>query len=722
MVFKVCDAEKDPLAQGFTEGAYSVIVASLVVHATAELDKTMRNLRKLLKPGGFLIIGEGSSDGPLQSGDGFIFGALPGWWLGVDEGRNLSPFVNVPQWDAILKRTGFSGIDTISPPKFLDTFGVILFVSQAVDDRINFVREPLSSPTYINMKKLVIVGGRTKPVAHAVHGLENIFTGLAGQVIVYKTLEDVDYSVVDAESTVISLSELDQPVFKDITTERWYGFRKMFEVERTILWLTSGRLEDEPFSNMIVGFGRSVVHELEDLRLQFLDVPDISKIDYRTIAESLVRFHAKDIEGDDILYTAEPEIVIDAGGHQLVPRLQPIPAANDRYNSIQRLITHRIDASKSVVELQQNGNSCTIRKLSRYEIPTEITESKTIEMRTIYAVLSALKTPAGHKFLALGVDSRGTRYLAFVSSLTSVIKVPEESAVPCDLSGFSEGAFITLVAAHIVSMAIVDPLFRGQKIVIHNASEVIAQAITAQTSSNDIRVIYTTDSSDQCSPPRSWIKLPPYLGRSNLRQLIPADIASFVGLSNKTSENELSMLSNLSPHCRKETAQTIYSPDGIDSGSPSATILSQTLERAVGYIRKFGVQERHHNTEAVSLESLATGERPEDPTRIIDWTASTSLPVRVTRFDIKPLFKGDKTYWLCGMSGALGISLCDWMIDRGVKNLVLTSRNPKVEPAWIENHKRNDVTVQMLSWYVSHEKRRCFLPHCFTYGFYFAVT
>ena len=662
----------------------------------------MRNLRKLLKPGGFLIIGEGSSDGPFQSGDGFIFGALPGWWLGVDEGRNLSPFINVPQWDAILKRTGFSGIDTISPPKFLETFGVILFVSQAVDDRINFIREPLSFPIRTDIKKLIIVGGQLQPVAQAVHELETIFKGFAGLIIVYKTLEDVDYSIVDAESTIISLSELDQPVFKDSTSERWYSFRQMFKAERTILWLTSGRIEDEPFSNMIVGFGRSVVHELENLRLQFLDVPDSSKIDSRTIAESLVRFHAKDIESDDLLYTAEPEIVIDAEGHQLVPRLQPIDAANDRYNSIQRPITHQVDVSKSVVELQSNGNSCTIRQLSRYETLTEITGYETIEMRTTHTVLSALKTPVGHKFLVLGVDSRGSRYLALVSSLTSVIKVPKKSAVSCDLSGFSEDDFLTLAAAHLVSMAIVDRTIPGQILVVHNASDVITQAITAQTSSNDIRVIYTTDSTDEHSSRSSRIKLPPYLGRSDLSQIIPTDIACFVGLSNETSENELSIVSTLSLHCRKETAKTIYSPDGINTGCSSVAILSQTLRKAVEYIQKIGGLERYHNAEAVSLESLATGERPKDPMRIISWTASTSLPVRVTRFDIKPLFKGDKTYWLCGMSGALGISLCDWMIDRGVKNLVLTSRNPKVEPAWIENHKRNGVTVKILSWCVSH--------------------
>lgn len=392
--------------------------------------------------------------------------------------------------------------------------------------------------------------------------------------------------------------------------------------------------------------------------------------------------------------------MIDAEGHQLVPRLEPISAANDRYNSIQRPITHQVDVSKSVVELQSNGNSCTIRQLSRYETLKEITGYETIEMRTTHAVLSALKTPVGHKFLVLGVDSRGSRYLALVSSLTSVIKAPERSAVSCNLSGLSEDDFLTLAAAHLVSMAIVDRVIPGQKLVVHNASDVITQAITTQTSSNDIRVIYTTESTDEYSSRSSRIKLPPYLGRSNLSQIIPADIACFVGLSNERSENELSILSTLSPHSRKETAKTIYSPDGINTGCSSAAILSQTLRKAVEYIQKFGGLERHHNAEAVSLESLATGERPKDPMTIINWTASPSVPVRVTRLDIKPLFKGDKTYWLCGMSGALGISLCDWMIDRGVKNLVLTSRNPKVEPAWIENHKRSEVTVKILSWCV----------------------
>lgn len=109
MVFKTCNAEQDPHEQGFSEGAYDVIVAYMVIHTAAELEVAMKNLQRLLKPGGFMIIGEGSSDGPLQSGAGFIFGPLSGWWRGVEEGRTLSPLVNVAEWEALSKRMGVRG-------------------------------------------------------------------------------------------------------------------------------------------------------------------------------------------------------------------------------------------------------------------------------------------------------------------------------------------------------------------------------------------------------------------------------------------------------------------------------------------------------------------------------------------------------------------------------------------------------------------------------------
>ena len=372
MIFKPCDAEHDPVGQGFAEGTYDVIVACQVLHATKCLDETMTNLRKMLKPGGFLLIGEGSSEGMCQLGAGFIFGTLPGWWAGVDEGRTLSPLCSVSQWDTVLRRNGFSGIDTMSPDKLFDTFGLTLLLSQAVDTRMELIREPLSSPDNLTAGEVIIVGGQTLPVAHLAQGLERIFTKLGSQVHTYKTLEKLDERVMNDGAAIISLVDLDQPAFQDITPERWEGFKKLFQGEKSVLWLTKGRLADEPYCNMVVGFGRSAAHEEDQLRLQFLDIPDPSKIGARNIAETFVRFTNKQLEGGDILYTVEPEIVMDTQGRELVPRLGYMSTANDRLNSTRRPITHEVDVRKSAVELQQDSNGCFIRQLSRFETSEEI--------------------------------------------------------------------------------------------------------------------------------------------------------------------------------------------------------------------------------------------------------------------------------------------------------------------------------------------------------------
>lgn len=106
--YKKLDIEFDPVEQGFTAGSYDMIVAALVLHATKNLRRTMTNVRKLLKPGGKLILVENTQDTlDLQ----LIFGTLPGWWLSEEPERKMSPSAPLKVWDEVLKDTGFTGID-----------------------------------------------------------------------------------------------------------------------------------------------------------------------------------------------------------------------------------------------------------------------------------------------------------------------------------------------------------------------------------------------------------------------------------------------------------------------------------------------------------------------------------------------------------------------------------------------------------------------------------
>ncbi|KAL9628614.1 MAG: hypothetical protein Q9164_007204, partial [Protoblastenia rupestris] len=75
--FRTLDIERDPISQGFEADAYDLIIAANVLHATENVQHTLRNVRKLLKPGGRLLLIEATAAQPFMN---VIFGTLRGWW------------------------------------------------------------------------------------------------------------------------------------------------------------------------------------------------------------------------------------------------------------------------------------------------------------------------------------------------------------------------------------------------------------------------------------------------------------------------------------------------------------------------------------------------------------------------------------------------------------------------------------------------------------------
>ena len=143
-MYRTLDIENDPCTQGYPDESFDLIVASNVLHATKRLSDTMRNVRRLLRPGGYLDMMEITDNGPIRSG--FVFGSLPGWWFGADDGRVLSPLISCAEWDSLLRKTGFSGIDSVTHDTYRLPYPGSIFVSQAVDDKNIFLTQP-SFPT-----------------------------------------------------------------------------------------------------------------------------------------------------------------------------------------------------------------------------------------------------------------------------------------------------------------------------------------------------------------------------------------------------------------------------------------------------------------------------------------------------------------------------------------------------------------------------------------------
>lgn len=104
--FSVLDIECLPEPQGFELATYDLVVAANVLHATRDIAACLVHIRQLLKPGGLLVLLEGT--GPVRFID-LIFGSTDGWWRFQDPPlRHDYPLIGVDAWKRVLGANGFS--------------------------------------------------------------------------------------------------------------------------------------------------------------------------------------------------------------------------------------------------------------------------------------------------------------------------------------------------------------------------------------------------------------------------------------------------------------------------------------------------------------------------------------------------------------------------------------------------------------------------------------
>ena len=110
MEYKILDIELDPCKQEFDGNYYDIVIAADVIHATMHLDESIKNVRKLLKPGGIFILSEiFVTTGQVE----LTFGLTDGWWRFADKYRKWSPLVPAKEWENLLLKLGFASTFSI---------------------------------------------------------------------------------------------------------------------------------------------------------------------------------------------------------------------------------------------------------------------------------------------------------------------------------------------------------------------------------------------------------------------------------------------------------------------------------------------------------------------------------------------------------------------------------------------------------------------------------
>jgi len=113
--FKAYDLEKDASSQGFQSHSFDLILATDVLHATADLKLTLAALKSLLASDGVLLFVEVMQR--MLYPEGLVFGLLDGWWRFSDpELRTDSPLLSRAQWHSLLLDCGF-----LQPASFATT-------------------------------------------------------------------------------------------------------------------------------------------------------------------------------------------------------------------------------------------------------------------------------------------------------------------------------------------------------------------------------------------------------------------------------------------------------------------------------------------------------------------------------------------------------------------------------------------------------------------------
>ncbi|KAK8055589.1 hybrid PKS-NRPS PsoA [Apiospora rasikravindrae] len=703
MTFKTLNIEKDPLEQGFESGSYDLIIASNVLHATRELEVTMRNCRSLLRPGGHIMLLEITREFlPAQ----LIMGTLPGWFLGIEDGRVWAPTISEAAWDGVLRRTGFSGLDTSA----MSFFSVM--VSQATDDALMSFRKPLVAPidALPPIQDLVIIGGASTESAAHVKTITGLLRSRVGAVTAIPDLGCIKkYGIpIPYGSVILSLSDLDLAAFNGIDEGRFEALQDIVRSNvKAILWITSGATNgDDPWANMSIGWGRCVANECPDTTVQFLDLEKDEPLAPDMIAETLLRLVcATSPDFEYIMWTVEHETKL-TNGAVYFPRVTQIEQSNLRYNSEKRNIVQGVSLGndKNALELAEASGSMVLQQhplgdeAQRLKIYVKVSESllfqlTTVEGQSTYlgigSVVESGKTTA--------VLSRGKLDRPEVGCLeTDILPIPERS-VEIHKSGLMSLAVMEILAQAILSTVEASMLW------VHGASEALVKAIDGAAAVQNVNVFFTI-STVTSDPSTHYIH--PFISSQELAQLRPLDARSFINL-------EWPMNQGLDHTIRSSLAggtQVIKSPFG---NSPKGIFLPCTNAELRDLINHQLHRTQNDQVEETTSDSLCRqlvrnirdiqGKGVEDlhPATIIDWTVSGPLLAKVIPLQHNRLFSVDKTYLLVGLSGDLGLSIAEWMITYGARHIVVSSRNPKVPRPFIEHVERMGAELRVVALDVS---------------------
>ncbi|KAF5019294.1 hypothetical protein F66182_8712 [Fusarium sp. NRRL 66182] len=480
--YRVLDISKDPAEQGFAhDEKYDLVIATNVLHATASLQETLRNVYKLLDHrDGRLLLHELDSPSKWPN---YIFGTLPGWWYGAPDGRPEQPYVSPTRWEKELEEAGFDGLDAV--------------IRDAEEPhQLNAIMVARVRPrSKTSEKPIVLLCEEGEPLAEI---MTSILQG-RGYIVNRRQLGQ---PLPDEPQDIVSLLDARTPFLDGIDQDRFTAFQSILEGLGTsaagMLWVThlcqiGGK---DPRFAQIIGTARTIRTE-SLLDIATCEVDNLSS-SLDSVVDILDKFQARprvvdeSEEGDALDLKPDYEYAI-VDGVVKVGRIYPFSLKSELIEPTPDANAGLVDAARVSLSMTKPGRLSTLHWVSSAGDGEKLLQGDDVEIQIFAAglnfkdVLGALGVvpypEAGLGLEGGGVVRRvgpdvqdlqpGDRVMfladgAFASHVVTPERLCEK--IPSDLSFEDAATMPAVFATAVCSLFNIGGLRKGQSVLIHSAA------------------------------------------------------------------------------------------------------------------------------------------------------------------------------------------------------------------------------------------------------------
>jgi len=591
------DIEQAPESQAFQLHSYDVIVAANVLHATADLDRTIAHVSSLLAPGGTLLLLEGARRVRWMD---ITFGLTDGWWRydKRDPDRRYA-LITPDQWRQRLHGQSFADFDVLTPSEGEadDAENVLIVATAAVGSA------DASTTTAIHTASdyLIIASDPTpgKILCNSMHD--------RGIVSHLRLLGDWGRDHIDTQISQIitsfpqvshfvyvgtSLSAVDQQQLPEIATQGKQLVQDLTATLRGLLRHRNGHAEQSQIASFtlvtrgmyrlhddsvtlpglgdgpLVGVIRSLALERPEIRCRVIDFPDGGDCDWDT-------HHGEHLVDELLTPGPEPEVAI-RDGKRYVRRLAQFP-------------TYDHAATRQALRIGSRGTLESLhleyeprRDLGHDEIEIEI-RATGLNFRDVLNALGRYPddVPLGAEcagtIIAVGKQVTdfdiGDHVIAIAPDcFATTVMTPAVTAVPLPKDwSFVDGASISvayLTAAYALeTIAKIQP---GQRVLIHAAAGGVGLAAVSICQSMGAEVFATSSVAKQA-----------FLNGLGISEVANSRVAGFAeSIRTATNGGGVDIVLNLLDESFLAENLSILKPSGhyVDITKPSAGIANRVAE------------------------------------------------------------------------------------------------------------------------------------------------